>query len=230
MLLLSVLMIGLPYGLIFWAEQYVNSGVTAILFAAFPVLVLAFSSLLARKNLFTPARVASLALCLAGIVFIFSDRLEGSTGLWQGQVAIIAATASSAAAVVFAKRHIHSFNVMGDTGMQLAGGALLLLLAGLAFERNAAWHFSWTALAALLYLAVAGSCLSFVLYYRLLKRLSALKMSMISLITPVVAVFVGWLFLDEEISRRTATGATLVLGGVVTILREGRPAAEALGD
>ncbi len=229
-ILLSVLMIGLPYGLVFWGEQYVSSGVTAILFAAFPVLVLAFSSFQARKNLFTPARVASLALCIAGIVFIFSNRLQGSSGLWQGQLAIVAATASSAAAVVFAKRHVHSFDLIGDTGMQLAGGGLLLLLAGISLEQNATWHFSWTALAALLYLAVAGSCVSFVLYYRLLKRMSALKMSMISLITPVVAVFVGWLFLDEEITRRTAMGAAWVLGGVVTILREGPAAAEALGD
>lgn len=229
-IVLSVLMIGLPYGLIFWGEQYVSSGVTAILFAAFPVLVLAFSSLLARKNLFTAARLASLAFCIAGIAFIFSDRLQGSTGRWQGQLAIVAATASSAAAVVFAKRRAHNFDVIGDTGMQLAGGGILLLLAGITFERNAGWDFSWTALAALLYLAVAGSCVSFVLYYHLLKRLSVLKMSMISLITPLVAVFVGWLFLDEDISRRTAMGAALVLGGVVTILREGRAVAEVLGD
>lgn len=227
-MLLSVLMFALPYGLVFWGEQYVTSGVTAILFAAYPVLVLTFSSLLQKQNLFNPVRVASLVLCIAGIVIIFSDRLYGNPGLWRGQLAIVGASASSAAAVVYAKRNAYHLDVIGSTGWQMAGGALLLLVSGMLLERNAIWHFSWTASAALLYLAVAGSCLTFVLYYSLLKRLSALKMSMIALVTPVVAVFVGWVVLDEQITLRTTLGAACVLSGVITILREG-PAAEVAG-
>ena len=224
-LLLSVLMFALPYGLIFWGEQYVPSGVTAILFAAYPVLVLAFSSLVQRQNLFSPVRVASLVLSIAGTVIIFSDRLHGSPGLWRGQLAIVGASASLAAAVVYAKRHARHLDVIGSTGWQMAGGSLLLLVSGMLLERNDTWHFSWTALAALLYLAVAGSCLTFVLYYSLLKRLSALKMSMIALVTPVVAVFAGWAVLGEQITLRTTLGAACVLGGVIAILGEG-PAAE----
>jgi drug/metabolite transporter (DMT)-like permease len=95
----------------------------------------------------------------------------------------------------------------------LSGGAAMLALSALLED----WHgVRWTpsAVAALLYLSVFGSVLTFIVYYTLLKRVAVSRLALISYLFPVVAVFIGWVVLDERLGPRGWLGSALVVVGV----------------
>lgn len=225
--ILALLMMAIPYALVFWGEQHTSSAMTAILFASHPVFILFFSTLVARRNLFTWRKVASLLLAGAGLGVIFGQSVLVGTGEMKGQLAILGAAIVSAVATVFAKRTAHGIHPVTGTTFQI-GGAVLLLFP-LALWREGAPHFTYSALSwlALFYLALVGSCLAFVVYYWLLKRVAAIQISMIALITPVVASLAGWLVLGERLGLRTIAGGALVLVGVFLVLNEAEETAVA---
>jgi drug/metabolite transporter (DMT)-like permease len=227
LLALSFLMIAVPYGLVFYGELTVSSALAAVLFACHPAFVLLFDSLVSRRNLFTRPRVAGLTLAFTGLLILFWPRLGG--GELGGAVALVAAAASSAAAMVLAKHRAQHIEALGGTAWQMAGGGAWLLVAGLVFERPALAGYTPTALAALLYLTVFGSCVTFVVYYDLLKRVAPVQLSTLSFVIPVIAAFVGWLVLDERLAGASLAGAVVALVGVA-LLHWPEPAPVGGGD
>lgn len=216
---LSLTMIGIPYALVFYGEKFISSALTAILFASHPALVLLIDSAYVRRNLFTPARVAGLAASFLGLWMIFAPKLAGPSEEVRGMVAILVAALFSAWAVVVAKNKMGGIDPVVATSWQFAGGAVFLALVGAGLERPVLGSYSATAWLGLAYLTVAGSCFGFVLYFRMLKDTTALQASSLSFLTPVVAVFVGWLVLDEVLAPRTLLGAATVLTGLVLLHR-----------
>lgn len=229
LLILSFLMFAVPYALIFYGEQYITSALTAILFASAPAFTLLFDSLHARKNLLTGTRLLGFLLAFGGILTIFVPRLSGPPAELGGAVVVVAAAATSSVALVLAKYGAHHINTYVGTTWQMGGGALWLLLVGLAWERPAFKLYSLPAVAGVLYLAIFGSCITFVLFYGLLKHMAPVQLSTLAFITPVVAVFVGWLILDEVLAPNTWVGAALVLAGVAVLTRR-KPEPPPVGD
>lgn len=219
LLALSLLMFAVPYALIFYGEQFVTSALTAILFSSAPAFTLLFDSLRAGRNLLRGTRLGGLILAFAGILAIFLPRLSGPPAELLGALAIVGAAAVSSWALVLAKHGAHDIDTLVGTTWQMAFGALWLLLAGLALERPQLASYSSPAVWGLLYLAVFGSCVTFVLFYGLLKHMAAVQLSSLAFITPVVAVFVGWLVLDEVLGASTLPGAAVVLLGVALLHR-----------
>lgn len=217
---LAVLMMAIPYALVFWGEQHTTSAMTAILFASHPVFILLFSTLVAGRSLFTPRRIASLMLAGAGLAIIFGRTALVGTNEMKGQLAILGAAIVSAAATVFAKHAAHGIHPVTGTTLQIGGAVVLLIPLTFWTEGLPRVAYSVQSWSALVYLALVGSCLAFVLYYWLLKRIAPIQISMIALITPVVASFAGWLVLGERLGWRTMVGAALVLGGVFLVLSE----------
>lgn len=219
LLALSLLMFAIPYALVFYGEQFITSALTAILFSSAPAFTLLFDSLRARRHLLSSTRVAGLVLAFAGILAIFGPRLGGPVEELRGALAIVAAAAVSSLALVLAKHGAQDIDPMVGTTWQMGAGAVWLLAAGFAVERPALGSYSPVALLALLYLAVFGSCVTFVLFYGLLKHMAAVQLSSLAFITPVVAVFVGWLVLEEVLGASTLPGAVVVLLGVALLHR-----------
>ncbi|MBI2957019.1 MAG: DMT family transporter [Acidobacteria bacterium] len=219
---LSLLMIAIPYGLVFYGELTVSSALAAILFSCHPAFVLLFDSLRHRRSLLTGAPLAGLVLAFVGILIIFLPRLDAAPGELRGALAIVAAAASSAVATVLAKYEAHHVDPLVGTTWQMAGASVWLLLVGLALERPAATGYSLTALAALLYLTVFGSCVTFVLYYALLKRMAPIELSTLSFIIPIIATAMGWLVLGERLAGTTIAGAAVALTGVAILYRRER--------
>ncbi len=217
LLALSVLMFAVPYSLIFYGEQYISSALTSILFASAPAFTLLFDSLRARRNLLRGSRLLGLLLAFDGILVIFVPRLAGPPAELWGALAIVAAAASSSQAVVLAKHGGHHIDPLVGTTWQMGLGAAWLLLAAVLLERPALVGYSASAVLGLFYLAVFGSALSFVLFYGLLKQMAAVQLSSLAFITPLVAVFVGWLVLGEVLRPASLIGAAVVLLGVALI-------------
>ncbi|MBI4467596.1 MAG: EamA family transporter [Acidobacteria bacterium] len=216
-LALSVLMIALPYGLVFYGELTVSSALASVLFSSHSAFVLLFDSLRARRNLLTGARLAGLLLAFAGIVVIFWPRLAAPSAELKGVVALVGAAASSALATVLAKHGGHYIRPLAGTTWQMALASVWLLAAGWGLERPALSGYSLVAFVALLYLVVFGSCVTFVLYYDLLKHMTPVQMSTLSFVIPVIATGAGWLVLGETLGPYTLAGAAAVVLGVALL-------------
>jgi drug/metabolite transporter (DMT)-like permease len=229
LLVLSLLMFSVPYGLIFYGEQHIESALTSILFSIAPAFTLVFDSWRSRRNLATGERLLGLLLAFSGILFIFVPRLAGPPAELWGSMAVIGAAASSSWAMVLAKHRANHLDTLVSTTWQMGWGAAWLLLAGLPLERASLGGASGQAWLALFYLAAFGSCITFVLFYGLLKEMVAVQLSSLAFITPVVAVFAGWLVLDEVLGMTALAGAVVVLLGVALIHRP-MPAAAPAGD
>lgn len=222
LLWLSFLMIGIPYGLVFYGELTIPSALAAILFSIHPAFVLLFDSLRQRRNLFSGAKLAGLVLAFAGICIIFVPRLGGPAGELLGALAIVGAALTAAIGAVMAKYEAHELDTWVGTTWQMAAAGIWLLIVGLPWERPAVAGYTPTAWLALLYLTVFGSCVTFVLYYSLLKRMAPIELSTLSFIIPIIATFFGWLVLDERLGGYSLAGAAVALTGVALLHR--RPA------
>lgn len=225
LLVLALLMFTVPYALVFYGEQFISSALTAILFSGGPVFTLLFDSLRVRHNLLSGERLLGLLLAFSGLLVIFVPRLTGPPSELVGGVAIVVAAAVSSLALVLAKHGAHGIDPLVGTTWQMGVGGPILLLIGLALERPALGGYSTLAVLALAYQVVFGSCVTFVTFYWLLKQMAAVQLSTLSFITPVVAVFVGWLVLGEALGLSTLAGAGVVLLGLALLHR---PAPEAL--
>jgi len=216
---LSLLMIGIPYGLVFYGERTVSSALAAILFSSHTAFVTLFESVRARRNLLTGARLAGLALAFLGLLIIFWPRLAGGRAELAGAAAIVSASAVSAGGLLLAKYRGERIHPVAGTMWQMAGAALWLMLAGWALERPALASYSTLALGALAYLIVFGSCVTFVLYYGLIKHTTPVQLSTLSFLIPLIAAVAGWLVLDERLGGLSLAGAALTLTGVALLHR-----------
>ena len=220
--LLAMLIFVLDYGLLFWAEQRVPSGVAAIILATIPVfMALAEIVMLGTQRLTIPLVVASV-IGIGGVAVLMSRSLNlgGAPVDTLGAVAlIIAAIGWSIAAALTRKLPLPSSKVMNSGAQMLAGGVLLAATSA-ALGEFAKFHpanVSLKAWLALLYLIVAGSIIAFTAYVWLIEHESPTRIGTYAYVNPVVAVLLGYFFGGEALGLRTIAGTALVLVAVVVI-------------
>lgn len=208
-------MYALSYALVYWAEQYVPSGLTAIIFSTLPFLVALFAHFLLPAEPFTLPKTVGMVVGFAGIGLIFWEG-AGIAGSRQflGMLLLLGSPLATSYANVLTKRDLHDVHPAVIAGLQMALGFVLLSVLGFAFERFADFHLTHRSLGSLAYLATFGSVFAFATYYWLLKRVEATKLSLIAFVTPVVALIVGALFGDEHLSAKIASGSALVVLGI----------------
>jgi drug/metabolite transporter (DMT)-like permease len=206
------------YGLIYWAEQYLESGLTAILFATLPLITIGFAHVYVPGERITPRKLAGTLLAFAGVVALFADHVRVDAGKTGPMLAIIVSAVCAATAGVASKRHGAALHAAALNAPAMLVGAIALLAASLVagdgfdVPRDAA---TWGAIA---YLAIAGSVITFLIYFSLLKTWSVTSLSFISVFTPAIALFLGFVFLDERPTMWTLVGTALILAGVSAAL------------
>lgn len=211
------------YGLIYWGEQFLDSGMTSILFALLPLVTIGFAHFYVPGDRITARKLAGSVLAFAGIVALFGDRVRLDPEGIGPMLAILASTVCAAAAGVASKRHGATLHPAAlNAPAMLIGAAALAVVSlavgdGLVLPREAS---TWAAIG---YLAIAGSVVTFLAYFTLLKTWSVTSLSFISVFTPAIAVFLGFFFLDERPTLSSAAGAVLILGGVALALTERAP-------
>jgi drug/metabolite transporter (DMT)-like permease len=212
----GTLSFGLNYGLIFWGEQYISSGLTALLQATIPAFGLVFAHFHLPGERLSWSKIAGVVLGVFGVGVVFSNQLAvaGSRAL-AGCVALILSSMFVAYSNVLVKKYGKNLNPAILASCQMIFGLLLLLGVGIPLEGNPL-HLHWTplALVALFYLAVVGSVIAFLLYYWLVLNMDVTKSMMIALVTPVIAVLLGMLVLDEQIGWRTLAGGAMIMLGI----------------
>lgn len=209
------------YGLLFWGEQRTSSGLAAILQTIIPVfgLVIAHHYLPAER--ITWRKLGGVVMGIAGVGLIFSDQLsaEGVSALW-GSVAIVVGAFAVAYSNVLVKARGGHLDAAVLAAGQMICGLIPLLLIGITFEGNPLrLHWTPLALTSLLYLALVGSSLAFLMFYWLVRHMEVTKIMLISLVTPLVAVMLGRLVLDEGLTWRIAAGGTSIMAGIGLIVK-----------
>lgn len=222
---LGITMIALPYGLLFWAEQFVTSSMTAVLYTALPLCVAALTPWMS-KHAVPRSAILSMVVGAGGIAVLFGQGLTASRSTLLGGVAILLGVVSNAYSILFAKRELAAMDPVVTTGWQFLVGAVALVGASLAAERGQASQWSAQAIAALLFLAIAGSAIAFAAYYWLLRHMQPYQISTISLVIPIIAIVEGALILQEPIPPLMLAASLVVLVAVAGVLRAqaGEPA------
>ena len=213
-LVAGVLGFGVCYPLVYWAETRVASGLVAVLCAVAPLITALLTAFVARTETLTRRKAAGIAIGIAGVGVLFWPR-EGAAsadvwGLLAAFVSSVGASGNLVAQSLWSKND--DARVLNAWSMTL--GAALILALSLAFERGAAVYWTPSNVGAILYLAVPGTVVAFLSYYRLIRALPATQVSLITLIFPVVAVVLGSAVLGETLNAGAGAGIALIMGGV----------------
>jgi drug/metabolite transporter (DMT)-like permease len=156
---------------------------------------------------------------------IFRKDLAGSQGSqalnmsFYGSLAVVGSSISGALANVVGKQHADEIDPAANVLVQCLIGAIALTLLGLFTERNATLNFTPTSVFAILYLGVVGSALAFVGMYWLLKKTTATNVSLLTFVTPILALVLGWIVLGEVLEADVGLGAVLILAGIYLTLK-----------
>ncbi len=220
----GLLLFTASYSVVYWCEQWVPSGLGAVIFATYPLLVMLFAHLVLPSERISRRGVLAGLVGFLGIAVVFSEDLRGLLGARAatGSVILLLSPLVSALAAVSVKKWGTGYPPLPLTVVSMLVGAVStgLLASMLESTQTVVWNVR--SVGALLYLAVFGSAVTFGLYFWLLTRFAARSMALIAYGTPVVAVTLGALVLNEPFTLRMGLGALLVIVGVAWALREHR--------
>ena len=228
----GLLSFAVSYGVVYWAEQWVPSGLTAVLFATYPLFVAAVAHFLLPAEALTWREALGILTGFAGVGVIFSEDLSalGGPGVALGAAVLLISPFVSAVSSVAIKRWGGGMHPFSLTTVPMAIGAAATGLVALATERGRPFVWSGASVSALLYLALAGSAVTFTLYYWLLSHMPAKRLALITYVIPVEAVLIGTA-LGERLTARIVAGSGLVVFGVaLAVHRAGGAAKSARTD
>lgn len=212
----GVLSFTFNYGLLFWGEQHVSSGLAAVFQATIPLFGLVIAHQMLPSEPMTTPKVMGVVIGLVGVGVIFSGQIgtDDPLAVW-GSAAIVVGSLSAALSNVTVKARAGHIDPAVLSGGQMVFGLIPLLIVGFATE-GSPLRFHWTTMAvlSLLYLAIVGSVVAFILYYWLIRHMAVTTTMVISLITPVVAVLVGMGAIGERVTFRMVAGGIGILGGI----------------
>ena len=220
--LLSVLIFVLDYGLLFWAERRVPSGVAAVMLATIPVFMTISEIVIMKTQRLTARLALALLVGVGGVAVLVSHTVSfGDAPIDRvgGCALIVAAISWSIGSALTRKLPQPAAKAMSSGAQMLAGGVLLTLAAGLfgefrGFHMQAVSAKAWLALA---YLIVAGSIIAYTAFVWLIHHEAPTKVGTYAYVNPVVAVVIGYFLGGETIGPRTIIGTALVLVSVVVI-------------
>src|SRR5438067_8602442 len=221
----GILMFAVNYTLLFWAELHVSSGLAAVLQATIPIFGMFCAHWMLPDEPLRFQRLAGAIVALSGVTVICARLLgfNGPLAFWGGVAVVIGAASAAYANVLVKARSIQLAPAM-LAAWQMIFGIVPLFVLGLAVDGNPVrFHWTATAIFCLLYLAIIGSALTFLLLYWLLPRLTVAQLQSIALITPPGAVMLGRFLGGETFPMSSLLGAAFVLAGVWMIFRRGSP-------
>jgi drug/metabolite transporter (DMT)-like permease len=213
-----------PFGLIFWAQTHIDSGLAAILNATTPLFTVVLAHWLVRDEPMTRARVAGVLLGFAGVAVIV-----GPGALAGLDAHVLAALACLGAALAYAGGGIFGRRLagLGLTPMAAAAGQLgasTLIMLPIVLVHDRPWTLPMpggAAVGAVIALALACTALAYVIYFRLLASAGAVNLLLVTLLIPVSALLLGAAFLGESLTPNAAAGMALIALGLAAI--DGRP-------
>jgi drug/metabolite transporter (DMT)-like permease len=217
---LGVVSFSVNYGLIFWGENRISSGLTAVLQAMIPAFGLIMAHHYLPNERITPAKLVGVALGITGVGVIFADQMNvaGTSALWGGAAILLSALCVAYANVQLKLHCGHLDTPVLVAGQMSFGMVPLFAMSWLAEAGPFKLRWTTTAAVSLVYLAIVGSVIAFLLYFWMVKKIDVTKTMLISLVTPVVALLIGWLVRGETLNWRLVLGSGAILSGIGMIV------------
>jgi drug/metabolite transporter (DMT)-like permease len=213
---LGTLPFAFTYGLVYWGEQYIPSGLTAVLFGVLPLYVAVLAGAVLPDEPLSARLLAGVLVAIAGLALAFAESLElgSEERAALGAAAVLACPIGSAIGNVSIRKRGEGVDAVTLNGWAMLLGGVLLLIASAASEDWGEAVWSAKAIGSIAYLAAIGSAVAFVILTILLRTLTAQAMSFIAMLIPFGALVLGALIYSEEITPRAIAGAALVAAGL----------------
>ena len=207
--------IAIPWLLISWAGQHIDSGMSSIVNSSMPLFTSMISPFFVSDDRLTLKKAVGLLTGFAGVVILLYPELGGA---WShqlaGQAAVLLAAVCYAGATVFARKKARDLPAESQAFLQFFTATLMTWAFTLATQRSLNFPKLPITWLALLWLGLLGSALAYIVFFDLLPRIGPTRMSMVTYIIPLFAVLLGIIFLDERFHWSAIFGALLILAGI----------------
>ncbi|MCP4658284.1 MAG: EamA family transporter [bacterium] len=223
----ALLTFGICYGIVYWAEQWVPSGLTSVLFSTFSLFMALWAYLLLPEERLAPVGFLGVLIGFGGVAVIFSEDLSrlGDPRVATASFVLLLSPCGASFAQAVVKRWGKGIHSLTLTAVPMVIAAMMMGGVAALVESDRAIVLAPGPIAATLYLALFGSAVTFSLYFWLLHHVKATQLGLIAFGIPVVAVAVGTFALDEPVTARMLMGSALVVVGVVFAMRPAKPVA-----
>jgi len=214
--LLGITNTALPFVLISWGEQTIDSAVASILNGTVPLFAMILAHRVMAEERITSWRVGGLVAGFLGVVVLMAGEV-GPGGFRQGvlgQAAVLAAAVLYAWSAVFARRNLHGIQPVVQAFLPLVAADVFIWAGGLALEPQ---RLIPTTGLALVWLGLLGSCTAYLLCFFLLHRVGPTRTAVVTYVFPVVGLVLGVVFLREPVDGRLLLGAALVVAGILVV-------------
>jgi drug/metabolite transporter (DMT)-like permease len=210
--------IAIPFALITFAEQTVDSSLAAVINGAVPLFVIVIASIFLAGEAITVNRLAGLAVGFVGVALIVGlDVTNLASSSAVGELALIGATISYAFGAVYARAHIHGLRPMIPALFQVFFGLCVTSVLAFATEHPLAQVPAPEALFAVVWLGLLGSGLAYLAFFRILQTWGATRTSLVAYLLPVYGIALGALVRHEPISVSTLAGTVLIIAGIALV-------------
>jgi drug/metabolite transporter (DMT)-like permease len=224
--IIGTLMFSVTYGALFWAEQYVPSGITSVLEATLPLFTAALEVFVFRQQRFRWRVMLALVIGFCGVAVMLLKTGEGGLKLWPCLAVLGGSLAWSTGSVLTRSLTLPKSRLVTAGVEMMLGGSGLLVVSALTGELHPFPAIPMKAAIALIYLISAGSLVGYTAFVWLLGRMPASRVASHAYVNPIVAIALGHFMASEEITAHTLVGAALVVGSVVLTMVE--PSAKAV--
>jgi len=221
LLLQGMMSATVPWVLITWAEQYIDSAVATIYNGTVPMFTMIFAHLFVRDDRMTIRKVSGLLLGFAGVIVIAQNSLiqwdgNGSTShmILLGQGAMLLAAIFYGISNVYARIKLHSVTPVFQAFYTILFAGMMLWIATPVIESPLVLPVKPVTWIAIAWLGILGAALSYIMFYRLLHEIGPTRVSLVTYSIPVVGVGLGVIFLKEQLSWYLIVGALLIVSGI----------------
>jgi drug/metabolite transporter (DMT)-like permease len=220
----GVMNTAVPFSLITWGEQKIDSGLATVLDATVPLFTLVIAHFALTDERISPQKIVGLVTGFLGVVLLASRHAASSSpNPFSGQFAVLVASACYALSVVVIRRYLRrvdSFVVAG--GSLMVGGIVVVLVTLLTASLPVMSDVHIKAVLAVLVLAVMNTVVAYFLFYSLISAWGATRTTLVTYIMPPIGVTLGAIFLDETVDWKIVAAAGLILGGILVVNWRGR--------
>lgn len=216
---MGLLMLGFGNGLVVTGEQYISSGLAALLITTVPFWIVGFDSVASKKSVLNKYIALGLVLGLLGVTAIFGDNWKDlfNKDYFIGVLSILGAVVAWSLGSVYSKHKKISIHPLMSAAVQMLVAGIAQTLLGILLGELSEVKISQEGILSLSYLIIFGSILGYGSYIYAIEHLPLSLVSTYAYINPIIAVFLGWLVLDEKLNLYMILAAVLIIAGVMLV-------------
>ena len=217
LIVMAIINITIPFLLITWAEQSVESSLAAILTSPVPLFTIVLSALFLPDEPMRVNGLIGLIVGFIGVVIITSRGLTGAGSSLIGEIALLGAALSYAAGAVYSRRNVRGVPPMIPAVFQVTFAAIIVGVLAIILERPWEARPDAQAVFSILWLGILGSGIAYLFVFRLFAHWGATRTTLVAYLLPVVGIVLGYIVLAEPVDARLIVGTGLVIAGVALV-------------